>query len=202
MAKYSLDTAEAILGADGYATSAGWLTIYQSSGLTREYIGATQEYLMEGIGLPASAYADAPILPTDDSLAVRRTEDGTAWEMVTDLRGQTAYSKQTGQPELISDMGDLPDDLTLLVPATPYDKWDGNEWVTDTDAQNAAEVAEVEKELNSRIQEAEETIDTLKRAVKYDMATEEEKKRLEEWEKYSVQLMRVNPGDNWPPKPE
>jgi hypothetical protein len=38
------------------------------------------------------------------------------------------------------------------------------------------------------------------------MATDEEKARLEAWEKYSVLLMRIDPekapGIDWPPKPE
>ncbi|MEH4990358.1 tail fiber assembly protein [Enterobacter asburiae] len=53
------------------------------------------------------------------------------------------------------------------------------------------------------LQEAEDTIRYLERAVKYGMATEQEKADLEAWEKYSVLLGRVNmENPEWPEKPE
>lgn len=56
---------------------------------------------------------------------------------------------------------------------------------------------------SSLLKEAEDIICYLERAVKYGMATEEDKLRLEAWEKYSVLLYRVNPENpEWPEKPE
>ncbi|WP_439412741.1 tail fiber assembly protein [Enterobacter ludwigii] len=56
------------------------------------------------------------------------------------------------------------------------------------------------------LKEAEDIIRYLERAVKYDMATEEEKLRHAAWEKYSVLLSRIMPADapeiEWPVKPE
>lgn len=52
------------------------------------------------------------------------------------------------------------------------------------------------------LKEAEDTIRYLERAVKLGMATEEETTSLEAWEKYSVLVSRVNPGEDWPQKPE
>ena len=61
-------------------------------------------------------------------------------------------------------------------------------------------------EKERRRTKAEEVIVPLARAVKYGMATLDEKTRLERWEKYSVLLSRVNPGDapdiEWPVMPE
>ena len=55
-------------------------------------------------------------------------------------------------------------------------------------------------------EKADEIIEQLSRAVKYDMATEEEKLRLAAWEKYSVLVSRIKPEDapeiEWPKKPE
>ncbi|KAF1367182.1 tail fiber assembly protein [Yokenella regensburgei] len=66
------------------------------------------------------------------------------------------------------------------------------------------EVAESTK--RQLMERAEQVITQLERAIKLDMATAEEKTRLTEWEKYSVLLNRINPGDapkiDWPPKPE
>lgn len=201
--KYSLAAPVAIIGPSGFATTAGWLTTYNSDTITREYTGARQDYIQVGVGLAAGAYADAPTLPTDQNKAVRRTEEGSAWEIVADYRGQTAYSTETGQPHPVTDMGDMPATLTLLAPQTPYDKWDGTKWVTDKEAQHAAEVAAAEAKLKQLQDEANELIEQLGRAVKYDMATTEEKAKLEAWERYSVLLSRVDAGKpEWPDRPE
>lgn len=204
-AKYSLDTPVATLGATGFATTEGWITTYNIDLITREYAGAREDYLQVGVGLAAGAYADAPTLPTDQSQAVRRTAEGSAWEIVPDYRGQTAYSTDTGQPQPVIVMGDLPPTLTLLAPQTPYDKWDGTQWVTDKEAQHAADVAAAEEKLSQLLSEADDVIMRLTRAVKYDMAIDEEKAQLESWERYSVLLQRINAGDapniDWPDIP-
>lgn len=53
--------------------------------------------------------------------------------------------------------------------------------------------------------EAEEMILPLQRAVKYDIASDEEKQRLKAWEIYSVKLSRIDtsaaPEIEWPEKP-
>ncbi|EFJ7595009.1 tail fiber assembly protein [Escherichia coli] len=66
-------------------------------------------------------------------------------------------------------------------------------------------VAEAEKEKTQRLSEAEAVIAPLQRAVKYGIATDEEKKLLEDWEVYTVLLNRVDaslaPNVEWPEKP-
>ena len=66
-------------------------------------------------------------------------------------------------------------------------------------------VSEAEKEKAQRLSEAEVAIAPLQRAVKYGIATDEEKKSLEKWEVYTVMLSRVNasqaPDILWPEKP-
>ncbi|MBS3894586.1 tail fiber assembly protein [Serratia marcescens] len=53
------------------------------------------------------------------------------------------------------------------------------------------------------LEEAEAVIRVLERAVKLDMATDEEKAQLEAWERYSVLLSRVDVDNpEWPDKPE
>ncbi len=59
------------------------------------------------------------------------------------------------------------------------------------------------KQKHTLLADAENVITPLTRAVKYGIATDEEKARLEAWEKYSVLLSRTdaeNPG--WPEQPE
>ncbi|MNS88559.1 Caudovirales tail fiber assembly protein [compost metagenome] len=77
--------------------------------------------------------------------------------------------------------------------------------MTDKDAQRAAEVAAAAEKLKQLQDEADEVIERLERAIKYDMATDEEKAQLEAWELYSVLLSRVDTGAEgieWPDKLE
>ncbi|HDK0547559.1 TPA: tail fiber assembly protein [Escherichia coli] len=53
------------------------------------------------------------------------------------------------------------------------------------------------------LSEAESVIQQLERAVRLNMATDEERTRLEVWERYSVLVSRVDTADpEWPQKPE
>lgn len=204
-AKYSLDTPVATIGANGFAVTEGWITTYNSDLTTREYAGAREDYIQVGVGLAAGAYADAPILPTDQDKAVRRTKEGNAWEIVPDYRGQTAYSTANRQPQPITDMGELPATLTLLAPQTPYDKWDGKKWVTDKEAQHAAMVQEAITQKAQLMSDATAAIAPLQDAVDTDIATEEEIRLLTAWKTYRALLSRINPEDapaiTWPDVP-
>ncbi len=55
------------------------------------------------------------------------------------------------------------------------------------------------------LEDASSTIAILERAVKYEIATEDEKAALEEWGRYSVLVSRVDttnaPDIDWPPLP-
>lgn len=53
------------------------------------------------------------------------------------------------------------------------------------------------------LSEAESVIQPLERAVRLNMATNEERARLESWERYSVLVSRVDTANpEWPQKPE
>ncbi len=62
-----------------------------------------------------------------------------------------------------------------------------------------------EQKKQALMAEAEGILAPLERAVKLGMATDEEKARLEAWERYSVMLSRVGPQDApniaWPDRP-
>lgn len=118
------------------------------------------------------------MIPEDGQLVVCRTADGKAWETVPDLRGQTAYDKQTRCVVTVRFPGALPEGLTLEVPLTEFDVWYGDRWVTDADALHSAEVAAAQTELNARVREAETAISQLERAIKLDMVTGAEKTEL------------------------
>ncbi|WP_225613802.1 hypothetical protein [Pantoea sp. PNT01] len=54
---------------------------------------------------------------------------------VPDHRGETAYPISGGAPVKITVLADNPADTITHSPATAFDKWDGEKWLTDSDAQ-------------------------------------------------------------------
>ncbi|HCO6820332.1 TPA: tail fiber assembly protein [Escherichia coli] len=142
-----MTTKEINLDENGFATESVFITVYNYDGVTREYIGLSVEYLPVGVGVPGNSCVDAPI-SKKDGFAVCRTADLTGWEYVADHRGETVYSTETGEPVAVSQLGEYPEGTTTKAPDTPYDKWDGQKWVTDADAQHSAalDAAEVKRQ--------------------------------------------------------
>ncbi|EPD7598919.1 tail fiber assembly protein [Escherichia coli] len=144
---------EISLDENGFATEDGYITVYNYDGVTREYIGLAVEYLPVGVGVPGNSCVDAPI-SKKDGFAVCRTADLTGWEYVADHRGEIIYSTETGESKEITAPGDYPENTTTIAPLTPYDKWDGEKWVTDTVAQHSAAVEAAEAQRQSLIDAA------------------------------------------------
>lgn len=206
MKKYDLEIIAGEIGQDGYVLNTGWVKTYHASEATREYIGATMEYVTTGGGLPAGAYLDVPEQPGKQDIAIIRSADGKSWLHVADYRGKTAYSTETRQPTEVDFIGDLPQTLTLLEPQTEFDVWDGKKWVTDKTEQQAHEVAVAESQKQSLLAEAEQAIAMLERKVRLGMATDEDKVKLNEWEIFSVKVADTDtstaPDIDWPQKPQ
>ncbi|AFH92310.1 tail fiber assembly protein [Providencia stuartii] len=205
MSKYNLDIITGVIGQDGYVSNNGWVKTYYINEATREYIGATMEYVTIGGGLPAGAYLDAPELPEKPDVAIIRSADEQSWLHVADHRGKTAYNTETRQPVEVDFIGDLPETLTLLEPKTEFDAWNGKKWVTDTEAQKAALIEQAEQEKSQRLDEANNMLTYLQDSIDTGLATDEEAAALQAWKKYRVLLNRVDtslaPNIEWPEKP-
>ncbi|TDB42625.1 tail fiber assembly protein [Photorhabdus luminescens] len=204
--KYSLEHGTAVLGKDGLAIQAGWIKVYHSNQITREFTNSDLEYVMLGVSLSAGAYPDAPELLDSHDKAVCRSEDGKCWEILPDYRGKTAYNIQTRLPQEITELGELPETLTFKQPVTHFDRWDGSKWVTDKAAIKDSEVEQAEQLRDTLCTQANETITLLQYAVDTELASEEEQTLLLEWKKYLVLLNRVDtslvPDIKWPEMPE
>ena len=182
-------------------TVAGDITVFNYDGGTREYISSSVEYLPVGVGIPANSCTDKPG-QSKEGFSICRTPDFTAWEYVADHRGETVYSTETGEDVSITALGDYPKNTTTLAPATPYDKWNGSEWVTDSDAQQVAAVAAAETQKAQLRAVATDEIVWRQDAVSAGIATEGEAAALTEWIKYRVLLMRVDTTKPvWPTPP-
>ncbi|EQB8244978.1 tail fiber assembly protein, partial [Escherichia coli] len=121
----------AVLNSEFIATKAGDITVYNYDGETREYISTSSEYLAVGVGIPAYSCLDAPGIHRE-GYVICRSVDFNSWGYVPDHRGETVYSTETGESKEITAPGDYPENTTTIAPLSPYDKWDGEKWVTDT----------------------------------------------------------------------
>ncbi|EFU7665327.1 TPA: tail fiber assembly protein [Escherichia coli] len=144
---------QAILGKDGYALNAGEIIVHNYDGETREYISTSTEYLAVGVGIPACSCLDAPGTHKA-GYAICRSVDLNSWEYVPDHRGEVVYSTETGDTKEITVPGDYPENTTTIAPLTPYDKWDGEKWMTDTEAQHSAALDAAEAQRQSLINAA------------------------------------------------
>ncbi|TNH41921.1 tail fiber assembly protein [Photorhabdus luminescens] len=190
--KYSLEHETAVLGEDGLAIQPGWIKVYHTNQITREFTNADIEYVMLGVGLSAHSYLDAPNFCDSDDVVVCRSEDGKRWEIVPDYRGKIAYDTLTRTQQEITELGELPETLTFKQPVTDFDKWDGTQWVTDNVALKVNQIEQAEQRRVALLRHANESIALLQDAADLDIATAAEKAALLEWKKYRVMLSRVN----------
>ncbi|WP_316389686.1 tail fiber assembly protein [Enterobacter cloacae] len=196
---------QAKLNSEFVATVAGDITVYNYDGETREYLSSSVEYLAVGVGLPANSCTDAPG-ESKDNFVICRTADFTAWEYVADHRGETVYSTETGDAMMVSLPGDYPEGTTPLAPSTPYDTWNGSEWVTDTEAQHAADVGAAEQQKAALLLEAQATISLWQTELQLGIISDEDKASLIAWMNYIKAVQAVDtskaPDVTWPDKPE
>ncbi|EEC9518954.1 tail fiber assembly protein [Escherichia coli] len=143
----------AILNNELIAVQEGNIIVYNYNSETREYISASTEFLAVGVGIPAYSCLDAPGTHKA-GYAICRSMDLNSWEYVPDHRGETVYDTETGEAKEITVPGDYPENTTTLAPLTSYDKWDGEKWVTDTEAQHSAAVDAAEAQRQSLIDTA------------------------------------------------
>ncbi|MGE1159069.1 tail fiber assembly protein [Pantoea agglomerans] len=196
MAKVTLDK-------NGLAKSAGTLTIYNFDAISGEFTGSNDEYLAQGVGLPANACITAP--PVIEAGLVAIYQDGT-WTAVADHRGKKVYSVTDGAAVMINAPGDYPADTTPLKPATAWDKWDGEKWVTDSAKEKAAAVKEASERQALLIAEANSITQAWQTQLRLDMITDKDKASLVSWMKYIQAIQNIDisiaPDVSWPPRPD
>jgi len=190
---------------DNYiALEAGFITVYNYDENTREYSSSSLEYLMEGVGIPANSTIEAPI-ENKTGYAIRRSVIHSGWEHVSDHRGETLYKCDTGEPVLINHLGDYPVGLTTLKPATPYDRWNGTTWVTDTAAIKNQQIVEAERTKSELLANAKNMISEWQTELQLGLIDETDKASLINWLAYIKELKAIIPSDwpkfNWPQHP-
>ncbi|TKU81231.1 MULTISPECIES: tail fiber assembly protein [Citrobacter] len=184
---------------DGLAIEAGEIRCFYYDALTLEYTGWSDEFINIGVSMPGNS---TDIVPGDEiagKVAVF-SEDG--WQQQEDHRGETVWSTNDGRAAIIDYIGEIKPDFTTMPPSTLFDKWDSDKWVTDTDAQSNAAIADAEREKSRLKAVADDEISWRQDAVVTGIATAEETTALSEWKKYRIMLMRVNTEKPlWPTPP-
>ncbi|MGI1453633.1 tail fiber assembly protein [Escherichia coli] len=196
---------KAELNQDMIATVAGEIPVYNYDGETREYLSSSVEYLAVGVGIPANSCVDAPG-EKKEGFAICRTADLSSWEYVTDHRGQTVYSTETMQQVDVTTLGGYPEGTTPNAPASPYDKWVGEKWVTDSDAKHQGDIADAEQHRQMLLAKVDELSSDWRVELMLGDISEENKKKLSSWMAYKTAVKAVDvstaPDINWPVQPE
>lgn len=125
----------------GFAITSGFVIAYttDNAGI---FTGSEEQWISEGCGLAANAYLDAPP-KTKQGFAIVRTEKG--WDYVVDFRGKTFYDKTTKAEVTISELGEIPENLTALKPESELCEWNGKAWVINPEKQAALKAKQQEQ---------------------------------------------------------
>lgn len=163
--------------------------------------------------LPDWAVTVAPPVPAPGNVLLFK--EGV-WLELTDKTGTTYYGAD-GQPYPVTDAWFiLSEGYTFTPPSTPFDHWDGTEWVTDIQAKQEAEAKEAAQQQHDAIVQAQhqrqllrghadEQITDLEDAIALGMQRDGDAEKLTAWTTYRVLLGRVDlqsaPVIEWPVMP-
>jgi len=187
----------------GLAKASGVMTVYNYNPENGLFVGSSDEYLTEGVGIPANSTCFAP----PDSIAGKvNVFSESGWRQIDDHRGEIVYSILTGKPAEIALPGDYPNGTTVLKPATEFDVWNGEAWVTDEITQQAAAVSSAKDEKSARIAEANAFTQAWQTQLLLGIITDDDKALLTKWMQYIQAVQVIDESDvpniNWPAKPE
>ena len=143
---------------NGLATQAGNLRVYYYDADSKEYIGWSDEYINLGVSMPGCS---TPVAPEEAPSGMVAIFSDDKWNVAADHRGETVYSTVDGAATVVNYIGELMDGFTASAPSTPYDQWNGSEWVTDKNAAHAADVADSEQRKQELIAAAQQSISLL-----------------------------------------
>lgn len=195
-----------VWGEDGFAAESGWAFAHSINQSTGELLYSQDVWVVVGTGLPAGAFLDPPPDREDGKAIVRQNG---AWVLVEDLRGTTAYNKQTKQSEVISSLGPLPIELTLIAPTSQFDVWseESDAWVKDAQAEQDWLTQQAIYQRSSLLAKASNEISALLDALDPDVISDPDdtvQVKLLEWKQYRAALAVIDCAVHpvqWPAKP-
>jgi len=187
---------------NGLAAQAGGVRCFYYNEATSEYTGWSDEYINVGVSMPG---ASTDIDPGDEFPGEVLIFTGEGWRQEEDHRGETVYSTENATPSTIDYIGPVHDGYTEIAPSTPYDKWDGDKWVADSDAQHAADVAEAEQYRQQLLRQIDDVTADWRVELMLGDISDEDKASLTEWMAYKKAVKAVDtstaPDVTWPEPP-
>ncbi|MDL4429035.1 tail fiber assembly protein [Escherichia coli] len=118
-----------------FSDEAQILTVYNFSQDSQEYIGESDAYIAPNTGLPNYCTLISPPEKVPGFTPVWENE---TWRLIEDHRGQTVYNKVDGSQLIIQELGQLPENVTVISPTGSFERWDGEKWQPSiTDAKEA-----------------------------------------------------------------
>lgn len=151
---------------------------------------------------PRTALLTKPLEPKDgyQVLAVL-DENGCAIvsEYVEDHREKTIYNTQDcTQSKAVEKLGSVEDGWTLLKPATQFDEWIDNTWVTNEQAQYEAQVQQVDATRRSLYL----NVDALRNEAAMIRAVEADETKAADYEEQAKALyLKIRDDNPWPEPP-
>lgn len=195
-----------VWGEDGFASESGWAFAHCINQVTGELLYSQDVWVSVGTSLPAGAFLDPPPSSEEGKAVVRQNG---VWVLVDDLRGTTAYNKLTKQVEVISMLGSLPSELTLVAPSSQFDVWneESGVWVKDSQAEHYWLTQQAIYLRSAFLGEASNEIAALLDVLDPDVISDPDdavQSKLLEWKQYRAALAVIDCSIHpiqWPAKP-
>ncbi|MEH8118418.1 tail fiber assembly protein [Aeromonas allosaccharophila] len=195
-----------IFGDGGFALESGFAFAHCINQSTGELLCSQDVFVVAGTGLPSGSFLDAPPQPVDGKAVVRQNCE---WVLVDDLRGTTAYHKLTKQSEVITLLGPLSSELTLISPSSKFDVWseESDNWVKDHQAEQDWLTQLSVNKRSSLLGEAGNEIAALLDALDPEVISDPDytvHAKLLEWKQYRAALAVIDCSVHpvqWPAKP-
>ncbi|WP_438436393.1 tail fiber assembly protein [Kluyvera georgiana] len=193
-----------IFDESGLATQAGELRVYYYEPSTGEYRGWSDEYINVGVSMPGHS---TTIDPGEESPGFVSVFNGTGWEQQPDNRGVTVYSTADRATAVVNYIGEIRSGFTVVAPSTQYDMWDGNKWVTDTDAQRNSAITDAEIHRSQLLASADKIMLDWRTELMLGEISDANRAKLSAWLAYKNEVKAVDvttdPGHvNWPVPPD
>jgi len=173
---------------NGLALTSGNVIIYNFGPSNGFFSSSVDEYIPQGVGLPAYSTL---VAPPENVLKKLYFFSAESWHLVEDHRGEIVFDTKTGAAVLINMPGNYPKNTTTMKPLTEYDVWDGSQWITDVAAQHEAKLDSAEKKYTELLEKAKTKISLWQTELQLGMITDKDKTSLIKWLTYISELKKV-----------
>lgn len=113
---------------------------------TKEFIGESDVYIAPNTGLPENCTL---ISPPEKKAGFTSVWTGEKWELIEDHRGQMVFDKQHGNQIIITELGALPVNVTIISPTSSFDRWNGDSWQPSMDDAKEAKIQRIKTQRDS-----------------------------------------------------